>query len=141
MIIRTIISTVVWFFSIHYALHFGGIWHSQVHPTPNVEVSFKDGNKAAGSLKRAWNGDRVLITADGLEKRFTDESTNYMVFSKPKTDGSFLFRWRTFLPAILLITVGLLLFFRSSKKLWSSESELRFHASTLARSSDKGNSV
>lgn len=116
MIIRVIIANVALVVAVHYAVHFGGIWHSQIHPTPNVEVSFKGGSKAIGELKQEWNGDRVLITGDGVEKRFTDDSTNYMVFTRPKNDHSLLHHWRVFAPAILILAFTIFIAIQPMRK-------------------------
>jgi hypothetical protein len=107
--IRFIFALVGLYFSVALAITYGGIWHSQSHPTPNVQVRFADGTTESGTLKRAWNRNWVLTKDSGSELRFSDDAKVSLSFTPTDKKLDYWQQWRAWGPVVLAYW-GFLLF-------------------------------
>lgn len=101
-LIKWVIASIIGWYALSAAIHYGGIWQSQARPTHGVEVVFLDGHKARGALQRAWSGEWVLSSEQGGDLHFTD---HLMMTFEPVREpvAHQWFDWRGVGPAALVI--------------------------------------
>ncbi|WP_151031912.1 hypothetical protein [Cellvibrio sp. KY-GH-1] len=108
----SIISILFLWFGTPQALKYGGIWEARTHPSSNVKVKL-DGNDSVviGNLSMQWNGDFLLTTSEGSSYQFTMKDLGYMELPDfdPDKNDSFFYRWRSFFPAAVLMSIHITL--------------------------------
>lgn len=100
--IRLLCALLVWYFSFGLATTYGGIWHSQNHPSPNARVQFIGGETASGTLRRAWNRDWEMTKSDGSTLHFSDASTVVFRYELPAESLTFFQLWRAWVPVVVV---------------------------------------
>jgi len=100
--IRLLCALLVWYFAFGLATTYGGIWHSQSHPSPNASVQFIGGETESGTLRRAWNRDWELTRSDGSKLHFSDASTVVFRYERPAESLTFWQQWRAWGPVVLV---------------------------------------
>ena len=101
------------------AVHYGGIWESQAHPTPNVTIRFIHAPDAyTGNLSHEWSGRYTLTTLKGETINFTPE-TFIMEFPINNVVPSQSVRWREF-----YFPISVILFF-IALSLWTATADKR----------------
>lgn len=110
--LMSIISILFLWFGTPPALKYGSIWETRTHPTSNVKVIL-DVNDAVliGTLSMEWNGDFLLTTSTGSYYQFTIKELRHMELPDfdPEKNDSFFHRWRSFLPAAVIMSIHITL--------------------------------
>lgn len=108
----SIISILFLWFGTAPALKYGSIWETRTHPTLDVKVKLDStDNVVIGTLSMQWNGDFLLTTSEGSSYQFTMTEIDYMELPDfdPDKNDSFFYRWRSFLPAAVLMSIQITL--------------------------------
>lgn len=91
------------------AFNYSNAWNSQSHPITGVTVTLRDGSKIEGDLRRNFNLERVIQSADGMNRILSDKQIQLMEIPAFTQGENELFiseifkNWRSFfLPALLI---------------------------------------
>jgi len=104
--LKYIVAAALALYAFEGVMKYGGIWHSQAHPTPGVEVTFSDGSMAEGALSQAWSGEWVIATSQGTELHF--QNFRRLSVTPPVQAERLWFRWRVLLPLAVVLLACLL---------------------------------
>jgi len=116
---KQILITVIGIYAFMQAVHYGGIWESQAHPTPNVTIRAINAPEAyTGNLSREWTGRYTLTTQKSEMINFTPE-TFIMEFPVNNVIPSQSVRWREF-----YFPIAVIMFF-ITLSLWTGTADKR----------------
>lgn len=104
MMLRVIVIMAVWWLAFGQATTYGGIWHSQAHPTQNVEVVFQSGEVVTGDLSRNWDNSWNL-THDGVARTFETSDWRVLRTQPGRSDASYWQMWRSWGPVALVTSI------------------------------------
>lgn len=100
--IRGLVLLVAWFAIFPAVVNLSGAWQSQAHPTPGVQVMFKDGSEAVGSLSRGWDRRWLLEGKAGAVRAFGEGDYTVMSFPARGVDQAPAYgeHWRAWVPPL-----------------------------------------